>query len=405
MPRGETPPWGDSTEGRPRHCDTASYDGTVRPERFTDLLTAGQAAQAIADGWSRGAPHDEIEMLALGDGGPGLLDVLAAGLAPSAGATDTELLTVPDPWGRPTPVELLLADSQGQRTAYLEAAQVCGPQTRHPQDSAGAASSFGVGAALVAALDAGAERIVVGLEGASAPDAGFGLLAALGAGPVERLGRGALALGDLTGDELSGLESAVDRLARARLIGLGELRQALLGFGGVAAGLTAALGAEPSEAQAIEAVDLVSGAPRRLDRLPGVGAGAGLGLAFAVLGAALADGPEAVAAELGLDEALSRADLLVTGTGVLGWDSLRGSPVTVAAAAAQRHGIPVVVLAGQLGAGRRETMAAGINGTYAACSSLAEWPVFAAAPAGSLATRAAAVARTWSPGSRTDGPS
>lgn len=393
----------------------------IVPERFTDLLTAGQAAQAIADGWSRGAPHDEIEMLALGDGGPGLLDVLAAGLATSAGATDTELLTVPDPWGRPTPVELLLADHRGQRTAYLEAAQVCGPQTRHARDSAGAASSFGVGAALVAALDAGAERIVVGLEGATAPDAGFGLLAALGAGPVECLGRGALGLGDLTGDELSGLESAVDRLAQARLIGLGELRQALLGLGGVAAGLTAALGAEPSEAQAIEGalghgvdvlrrlrpepVDLISGTPRRLDRLPGVGAGAGLGLAFAVLGADLADGAEAVAVELGLDQALSRTDLLVTGTGVLGWDSLRGSPVTVAAAAAQRHGIPVVVLAGQLGAGRRETMAAGINGTYAACSSLAEWPVFAAAPAGSLATRAAAVARTWSPGSRTDGPS
>jgi hypothetical protein len=42
-------------------------------------------------------------------------------------------------------------------------------------------------------------------------------------------------------------------------------------------------------------------------------------------------------------------------------------------------------------------MAAGINGAYAVCASLAQWPDFAARPAAALAERVAAVARTWSP--------
>lgn len=382
----------------------------VAPDRFGDLLTAGQAAEAIALGWRATAPHDELRMLALGDGGPGWLGALEAAFGPRAA---THVLTVPDPWGRPVPAEMVLAQAPARQpgpTAYLEAAQILGGHTRRDGDDPAAASSRGLGLAITAAVTAGARRIVVGLSGSLVLDAGFGVLGALGAEPGGLLRGGALALARLAPGELRWPERT---LSGVRLVGAGELDQPLLGLRGVAATWGRSAGADPELAQRIEGwlghavelarrarpepTDLLTGAVLRADRVPGAGAGAGLGFAFALLGAQLQDGPDCAARELGLEAALDGVDLLVTGTEILGWESLRGSAVTTAAAAAQRRGIPVLVVSGRIAAGRRESMAAGIDGAYAVCASLAQWPSFAARPAQRLADRVAALARTWSP--------
>ncbi len=412
----------------------------VAPDRYGDLLTAGQAAEAIAAGWSAAAQSDELRILPLGNGGPGWLSVLEAGLRaapaaspdgiPASWSLSTHALTVADPWGRAVPAELLLVDSvqtsgqtSGQasmptgrhsaRTAYLEASQILGGHTRRPTDDPGEATSRGLGSAILEAVAARAQRIVVGLTGALVLDAGFGLLAEIAGRPRPEMVGGALALSALTPDDDLTLTTARAHLGGARLVALGDLSQPLLGLQGVAATFGTAAGADPVQAQRIEAAlgcavdlarrarpepaDLISGAAVRVDRAPGAGAGAGIGFAFALLGAELLDGAAGTALELGLDDALDGVDLLVTGEAELGWESLRGGPVTTAAAAAARRGIPTVVVAGRVAAGRRETMAAGINGAYAVCASLAQWPGFAARPADALAERVAAVARTWSP--------
>ena len=41
----------------------------------------------MAEGWRAGAPHDEVELLPLSDGGPGFLDVLARALGGTTVAT------------------------------------------------------------------------------------------------------------------------------------------------------------------------------------------------------------------------------------------------------------------------------------------------------------------------------
>jgi glycerate kinase len=50
----------------------------VAPDCFTGALSAQQAARAIAGGWHRHAPGDEVELRPLSDGGPGFLEVLKA---------------------------------------------------------------------------------------------------------------------------------------------------------------------------------------------------------------------------------------------------------------------------------------------------------------------------------------
>ncbi|MGZ4499985.1 MAG: glycerate kinase, partial [Nocardioidaceae bacterium] len=145
----------------------------IAPDKFAGTLTAVEAAQAIAAGWHRQAPADELELVPMADGGPGFVDVLHASLG-------GELLavTVTGPYGAPVPATVLRCGS----TAYVECAQACGLHLTPVADrDPERATTYGVGELLLAAVAAGATELVVGLGGSGTNDAGAGMLAALGA--------------------------------------------------------------------------------------------------------------------------------------------------------------------------------------------------------------------------------
>ena len=52
----------------------------IAPDKFAGTLTAVEAAAAIAEGWHRQAPHDDLDLAPMADGGPGFVDVLHASL-------------------------------------------------------------------------------------------------------------------------------------------------------------------------------------------------------------------------------------------------------------------------------------------------------------------------------------
>ena len=52
----------------------------IAPDKFAGTLTAVEAAEAIAAGWRRRAPGDELDLVPMADGGPGFVDVLHATL-------------------------------------------------------------------------------------------------------------------------------------------------------------------------------------------------------------------------------------------------------------------------------------------------------------------------------------
>ena len=52
----------------------------IAPDSFGSTLGPVQAAAAMAQGWATGAPHDDLRLLPLSDGGPGFLDVAREGL-------------------------------------------------------------------------------------------------------------------------------------------------------------------------------------------------------------------------------------------------------------------------------------------------------------------------------------
>ncbi|WP_159093211.1 glycerate kinase, partial [Xanthomonas fragariae] len=90
----------------------------------------------------------------------------------------------------------------------------------------------------------------------------------------------------------------------------------------------------------------------RLHDLPGGGAAGGLGAALvAYLGAQLRPGVQIVGQALGLDALVAEADLVITGEGRFDCQSLHGKTPVGVARVAQRHGKPVIAIAGCLGKG------------------------------------------------------
>lgn len=381
----------------------------IAPDCFTGSLSAGQAAEAIADGWRRSAPRDTLTLMPLSDGGPGFLDVLSRAL----GGT-TVSVTVSDPLGRPVPAGILMVEVEGSRTAYIESAQACGlhllaKDERDPRVT----STYGVGQLLEAAVGGGATRVVLGLGGSGTNDGGAGLLAALGAGDLETMAAGGARLKDLSDDALVGLNGVRERMKNIDLVLATDVDSPLLGLDGASAVFGPQKGGTPEMAQELEFAlgrfaevvrkvlppgkNLLSGKEIRLERQPGAGAAGGLGYGLLLLGGRRVSGVQAVLDAVGFDDLVQVSDLVVTGEGSFDWQSLRGKVVAGVAQAALVRGKPTIVIAGQSFVGRREAMEIGINGTYAVAANPGQVEAAMADPAGTLSARTTRVATTWSP--------
>ncbi len=360
----------------------------IAPDKFAGTLSAVEAAAAIAQGWRRHAPGDEVDLAPMADGGPGFVDVLHATLGGDLLAT-----TVSGPDGVATPGSVLSIGG----TAYVEAAQACGlhlvpAEQRRPEE----ASSYGVGELVAAAVDAGATRVVVGLGGSGTNDGGAGLLAALGATstPDQALLGGPRSLAGLDAVDL---QAARARLADVEVVVASDVDNPLLGLIGATNVYGPQKGVHADRLQAVDATleRLATATDKRLALAKGAGAAGGLGFALMLLGATREPGIALVADSVGLPMRARLADLVITGEGAFDFSSRSGKvPYGVAQIAAQAVR-PCIALAGQVLIGSREMRAVGIESAYAVVDLVGEQASFAD-PAGSLAALAERTARSWS---------
>lgn len=102
-----------------------------------------------------------------------------------------------------------------------------------------------------------------------------------------------------------------------------------------------------------------------LSEVPGAGAAGGMGYAaVAFLQATLKPGIDVVMEQVGFNDHLDGADLVITGEGRLDGQSMSGkTPIGIARHASERD-IPVVVIAGQLGEGWRASYSQGVSAAF-----------------------------------------
>jgi glycerate kinase len=356
----------------------------VAPDKFAGTLTAVEAAEAIATGWARQAPDDELDLAPMSDGGPGFVDVLHTALG-----GDLLAHVVRGPLGEPVPATVLRVGD----TAYVESAQACGLHLTGGEGAEGA-TTYGVGELVAAAAGSGAATVVVGLGGSGTNDGGAGLLAALGATASTDLSGGAAGLDGVADVELG---PARDRVRGVRLVAASDVESPLTGLFGATKTFGPQKGIPEGRLVVIDGwlEQWAAAVDRRLALEKGAGAAGGLGFALLALGARREPGIELVVEAVGLRDRAARADLVLTGEGAFDFSSRSGKVPYGVAAVAEAALRPCVALAGQVLVGSREMRALGVESAYSLVDMVGEERAFAD-PSGALAEVAERVARTWS---------
>ena len=270
-------------------------------------MTSVQVAQALADGWRRARPDDEILLCPLADGGEGTLAAIEA-----AGGWQGRTSTARDPLGRQITARWLISND-GQRAAVeMAAASGLSLLTADERDPI-RATSIGTGDLIRAALNARVRSIVLGIGGSATTDGGAGLLTGLGA-HADR---------DTATVDLADLDP---RLATVELQVACDVSNPLSGPTGAAAVYGPQKGATRDDVEDLDrrldqfadTMDVEAGRPERAT--PGAGAAGGVGYALLSIqdrfrSFGLRPGVDLVMDATDFDARLARADLVITGEG------------------------------------------------------------------------------------------
>jgi glycerate kinase len=312
-------------------------------------------ARGIEDaGWT-------ARSLPVADGGDGTLDILLA----AAGEQGREQrVPVHGPFGRWRTARLGWI---GERVAVVEMAEGSGLRLLGRRRDPMGASSAGAGELLRAALEGGARRVIVGVGGSATTDGGMGILVALGARLLDERRR-PVAPGGGALERVATVDlSAAHAHLRGRRVQVAvDVRSPLYGPDGAAHVFAPQKGAGPRQVAQLDAglrhfaavLEHAAGLPG-LAALAGAGAAGGAGFALAALGAELVSGAALVCDEVGLDDALIDADLVITGEGRLDAQTAAGKAPAEVAARARRDGVACVAICGTV-AGSQELFATAI---------------------------------------------
>jgi len=368
----------------------------VAPDSFKETLSAPAAARAIAAGVADAEPAAAVDLCPMADGGEGTVEAMVAATGGQVRTAD-----VFGPLGERRKARFgLLGDG---RTAVVEMAAAAGlelvpPDKRNPMLT----TTFGVGCLIRAALDAGADRLVVGIGGSATVDGGTGCAQALGVVFVDKHGRLSpcgLAGGGLADIGRIDISDRDPRIAGADIRVACDVTNPLTGPRGAAAVYGPQKGATPEMVARLEAglANLAEVVRHELgidvEHLSGAGAAGGLGAGLVAFAAAtLQSGVEIVAESVGLRERIRGADLVLTGEGKLDSQSAHGKTAFGVARLAAGEGVPVICIPGQADSDAPRDVFAAVVPLVAGDVGIED---ALSAPARFLRKRAAEAVRAW----------
>jgi glycerate kinase len=333
----------------------------IAPDSFKESLSAPKVAVAIARGLRQAAPEAHCICIPMADGGEGTVEAILA-----ATGGESRINVVQDALGRPIQAQWGWLPG---KVAIIEMACAAGLEhiattERDPLR----ASSFGVGQLIGHALDVGATQIVLGLGGSATNDAGAGMLQALGLGLFDAQGK-TLAPGGAALANLAHIDTRTfdPRLKDVHITIASDVNNPLCGLQGASAVFGPQKGATPAQVSKLDTAlgHFADVCARTLGKdprnAPGSGAAGGLGFAAHTwMQARFRPGVEVVAELGGLAVAIQGAQLVITGEGRMDAQTLHGKTPMGVAKIAQAAGVPVIAIAGSLGAGYQALYKTGI---------------------------------------------
>ena len=319
------------------------------PDKFKSCMTAPAVCSVLEKAFRMAFPEALLVSLPMADGGDGTVEAILA-----ATGGDRHTVRVSGPLGKET--DAVFGTFRNGKTAVIEMASASGiallkPEERDPRK----ASTYGTGELIRAALDRGAEEIILGIGGSATVDGGAGMAQALGYRLLDRDGgelpRGGSALASLHAIDSSGADP---RLFRTRFRIACDVTNPLLGPDGAARVFGPQKGAGP------ECVEELENALANLARCwkasgmltgeqPGDGAAGGLGAGLRAFCRAVPEsGARLIMNALDFDRHVRTASLVVTGEGRTDSQTQSGKICSEIAKAAHAAHVPVLLLSGSL---------------------------------------------------------
>jgi glycerate kinase len=323
----------------------------IAPDSFKGNMSAGEVCAIVEAGILRAAADAVVVKIPLADGGEGT----ARALTQAAGGRFVKA-KVTGPLGGAVEAEFGLIENG--RVAVLDMASASGIELLgREQLNPMKVTSRGTGELIAAALDTGAEELIIGIGGSATNDGGIGMISALGFkvldGQGRPVGEGGEALAKIVSVDSGGADR---RLKNVSIKVACDVTNPLLGPNGASAVFGPQKGATPEMVKILDAGLAKLGAAWIQAGLAdnvqqsGDGAAGGVGAAMRIcLGAQMESGAMLVMRHAGFFSHLSGAALVITGEGMTDGQTAGGKLCSVVARESRKAGVPAALLSGALG--------------------------------------------------------
>lgn len=328
----------------------------IAPDSFKGSLSALDVCENIEKGIKKVFGDAEIVRVPMADGGEGTVQSLV-----DATGGKTINLKVKGPLLKE--VDAFYGILGDGNTAVIEMASTSGitlltKEERNPMKT----TTYGTGQIIKHALNLGCRNFIIGIGGSSTNDGGAGMVTALGIKLLdeknEEIDFGGGNLNRLKSIDLSEIDS---RIKQCNIVVACDVDNPLCGENGASYIFGPQKGADESMIITLdenlshyaEMVEKYLGVS--IKDYPGSGAAGGLGgglLAF--LNAKLQPGINIVIETTALEEKLKDADLVITGEGMIDYQTQYGKTPYGVAKLAKKYNIPVIAIAGGIGKGAEE---------------------------------------------------
>ena len=324
----------------------------IAMDSFKGSMTSTQAGKAVKEGFLAVDPSLQIEVLPLADGGEGTIDELLPYVKGKK-----KKLTVSGPLGEPVDSYYMFSGEK----AYIEMAKASGLTLIDELDPM-RATTYGTGELIKDALQSGYKKLIICLGGSATNDGGAGVLQALGMKLTDRNGNdirpGVIGLKDLQdADRISMID------INAEIIIASDVTNPLCGPNGASHVYGPQKGASEEDVVVMDSLLMKFAKFFSMDPMER-GTGAAGGLSFALknfLGGRIVSGAKFFTEEVGLEDKIKDADIVITGEGRMDGQTCNGKGPMEVTMLAQKYGKPVYAIAGCLGEGYERCLDMGIS--------------------------------------------
>lgn len=338
----------------------------IAPDSFKGTMSSQEVCDIIERAAREELTEPLITKIPIADGGEGTVDAFMSYAKSENRKTECVNVTVKNPFFEDITASYGLIDD----FAVIEMASASGLSLVKGTENPFAASSFGTGQLINAAIENGARHIIIGIGGSATNDGGIGIASALG-----------YHFTDINNYEISlngqGLSSLLhisrngekNKLKECTFDVLCDVVNPLYGENGAAYIYAPQKGADFNMVKQLDLnlrhfADIVNKELNiNISEIKGGGAagGAGAGL-YAFLDAKLRRGIDVMLDFTKFEEHCKDADLIITGEGCVDSQSLNGK--VVYGITKRARGVPIVVITGSIGDGTEKLYDSGVSAIF-----------------------------------------